>query len=388
MEKREKSDQRKNKKGGLRARSQKIKAKALKSYYGNPMRDMKLIAITGTTGKTTVAHFVHEILRASGEQVAVLASDQPFKMGMLHKFLSDAWKAGANYVVVTVPAEGLRDNVFYGLPVSVAAMTNFVTASLSDMEPEEYLDNEKTLFDMNFVRVNCGEHFISKLKGVVDPEEKRKIIGTEFFKVFWDEIKKQKDKGYFAQGTIYPDCIESGKGNAAVIKTHHNRVGVPDDVEFLGILEPLKDLFKDEVRVVGERLGLPKELVWRQPFPGPGLGIRIIGEITEEKIKLLQEADYILRDEMSKNGYEKNLSQFFCALPDVKTVGVMGDFRTYDNLVIIRAITTDDFMTADWAKIPYEILQTVSNRITNECKGINRVVYDITSKPPATVEYE
>ena len=265
----------------------------------------------------------------------------------------------------------------------------FVDHGLMRKDEGDFVEKTfKTLFDMNFVRVNCGEHFISKLKGVVDPEEKRKIIGTEFFKVFWDEIKKQKDKGYFAQGTIYPDCIESGKGNAAVIKTHHNRVGVPDDVEFLGILEPLKDLFKDEVRVVGERLGLPKELVWRQPFPGPGLGIRIIGEITEEKIKLLQEADYILRDEMSKNGYEKNLSQFFCALPDVKTVGVMGDFRTYDNLVIIRAITTDDFMTADWAKIPYEILQTVSNRITNECKGINRVVYDITSKPPATVEYE
>jgi len=244
------------------------------------------------------------------------------------------------------------------------------------------------LFKMNFIRVNARKIFLSKLKGIVDPEEKRKIIGTEFYKVFWKEIRKHNDSGYFAQGTIYPDCIESGKGNAAVIKTHHNKVSIPDDIEFLGIIEPLKELFKDEVRKVGEKLGIPKELVWRQPFPGPGLGIRIIGEITEEKIKILQEADYILRDEMSKNGYEKNLSQFFCVLPDVKTVGVMGDHRTYENLIIIRAITTDDFMTADWAKIPYDILQTVSNRITNECRGVNRVVYDITSKPPATVEYE
>ena len=265
----------------------------------------------------------------------------------------------------------------------------FVDHGLMRKDEGDFVEKTfKSLFNMNFVRVNCGKHFISKLKSIVDPEEKRKIIGTEFFKVFWGEIRKQKDRGYFAQGTIYPDCIESGKGDAAVIKTHHNKVNIPDDVEFLGIIEPLKDLFKDEVRKVGEKLGIPKELVWRQPFPGPGLGIRIIGEITEEKIKLLQEADFILRDEMSKNGYEKELSQFFCVLPDVKTVGVMGDFRTYDNLIIIRAVTTDDFMTADWAKIPYDILQTVSSRITNECKGINRVVYDITSKPPATVEYE
>lgn len=265
----------------------------------------------------------------------------------------------------------------------------FVDHGLMRKDEGDNVENTfKTLFDMNFIRVNCGRTFLSKLKGVTDPEQKRKIIGTEFFNVFWKEIRKQKNKGYFAQGTIYPDCIESGKGNAAVIKTHHNRVNIPEDVEFLGVIEPLKELFKDEVRQVGEKLGIPKELVWRQPFPGPGLGIRIIGEITKEKIKLLQEADYILRDEMAKNGYEKNLSQFFCALPDVQTVGVMGDHRTYDNLVIIRAVTTDDFMTADWAKIPYDILATVSNRITNECKGINRVVYDITSKPPATVEYE
>ena len=244
------------------------------------------------------------------------------------------------------------------------------------------------MFDMNFVRVNCADHFMNALKGVTDPEQKRKIIGEEFFNVFWDEIRKQSDKGYFAQGTIYPDCIESGKGDADVIKTHHNRVKTPDDVEFLDIIEPLADLFKDEVRRVGERLGIPKELVWRQPFPGPGLGVRIIGEITAEKVKILQDADAVLRDEMAKNGYERNLAQFFCVLPGVNTVGVMGDHRTYDNLVAIRAVTTDDFMTADWARIPYDILAKVSNRITNEVPHINRVVYDITSKPPGTVEWE
>lgn len=265
----------------------------------------------------------------------------------------------------------------------------FVDQGLMRKNEGDFVENTFTsLFDMNFVRVNCGEHFLEKLKGVTDPEQKRKIIGTEFFNVFWDEIRKQNELGYFAQGTIYPDCIESGKGDADVIKTHHNRVNTPDDVEFLGIIEPLADLFKDEVRKVGEKLGIPKELVWRQPFPGPGLGVRIIGEITAEKIEILQNADWVLRDEMAKNGYEKNLAQFFCVLPGVSTVGVMGDHRTYENLVAIRAVTTDDFMTADWAKIPYDILAKVSSRITNEVAGINRVVYDITSKPPGTVEWE
>lgn len=265
----------------------------------------------------------------------------------------------------------------------------FVDQGLMRKNEGDFVEQTFTsLFDMNFVRVNCGEHFLEKLKGVVDPEQKRKIIGAEFFNVFWNEIRKQDELGYFAQGTIYPDCIESGKGDADVIKTHHNRVKTPDDVEFLGIIEPLADLFKDEVRKVGEKLGIPKELVWRQPFPGPGLGVRIIGEITAEKIRILQDADWVLRDEMAKNGYESNLAQFFCVLPGVSTVGVMGDHRTYENLVAIRAVTTDDFMTADWAKIPYDILAAVSNRITNEVNGINRVVYDITSKPPGTVEWE
>ena len=266
----------------------------------------------------------------------------------------------------------------------------FVDHGLMRKDEGDFVEKTFTsLFDMHFVRVNCQQHFLDCLKGVTDPEQKRKIIGTEFYKVFWDEVRKQGgNDAFFAQGTIYPDCIESGKGNADKIKTHHNKVKMPDDVKFVGLIEPLASLFKDEVRRVGKQLGIPDELVWRQPFPGPGLGVRIIGEITAEKVKILQEADWVLRDEMKKNGYEREMAQFFCVLPGVSTVGVMGDHRTYDHLLAIRAVTTDDFMTADWARIPYDILATVSNRITNEVKHINRVVYDVTSKPPATVEWE
>ena len=244
------------------------------------------------------------------------------------------------------------------------------------------------LFDMNFIRVNCRDEFLSKLKGLTDPEDKRVAIGSEFYRVFWDRIRESFGGGFFAQGTIYPDRIESGKGDASKIKTHHNQVGVPSDIQFDGIIEPLRDLFKDEVRAVGEKIGLPHELVWRQPFPGPGLGVRVIGEVTAERVRILQEADAILRDEMDRCGYAGEMSQFFAVLPGVKTVGVMGDERTYRELVAIRAVTTDDFMTADWAKIPYDILVRVSNRIINEVDKVNRVVYDITSKPPGTVEWE
>lgn len=265
----------------------------------------------------------------------------------------------------------------------------FVDQGLMRKDEGDFVEETFTkLFDMNFVRINCQDEFLSKLKGVVDPEKKREIIGTEFYKVFWGKIRESYGSGFFAQGTIYPDRIESGKGDAAKIKTHHNQVGIPEDIKFESVIEPLKDLFKDEVREVGEKLGIPHQLVWRQPFPGPGLGVRVIGEVTAEKVHILQEADAILRDEMDKCGYSEQMSQFFAVLPGVKTVGVMGDARTYDELVAIRAVTTDDFMTADWAKIPYEILGRVSNRIINEVEHVNRVVYDITSKPPGTVEWE
>ncbi len=265
----------------------------------------------------------------------------------------------------------------------------FVDQGLMRKDEGDIVEHTFTrLFDMNFVRINCQEKFLSHMKGVADPEEKRRIIGTEFYKVFWDEIRARYSGGFFAQGTIYPDRIESGKGDAATIKTHHNQVKMPEDIRFSGVIEPLKDLFKDEVRRVGEKLGLPRELVWRQPFPGPGLGVRVIGEVTAERVKILQEADWVLRDEMKKSGYESQLAQFFAVLPGVKTVGVMGDARTYDELIAIRAVTTDDFMTADWAKIPYDLLGRISSRIINEVDHVNRVVYDITSKPPGTVEWE
>ena len=265
----------------------------------------------------------------------------------------------------------------------------FVDQGLMRKDEGDFVEKTFTsLFDMRFVRVNCGDEFLAKLKGVTDPEQKRKIIGTEFYNVFWNKIREEADGGFFAQGTIYPDRIESGKGDAATIKTHHNQVKMPDDINFEGVIEPLGDLFKDEVRKVGEKLGIPHELVWRQPFPGPGLGVRILGEITKEKIEILQEADAVFRDEMKRSGEEERLSQFFAVLPDVRTVGVMGDHRTYDHLIAIRAVTTDDFMTADWARIPYDVLARVSNRLTNEVEHVNRVVYDITSKPPGTVEWE
>lgn len=250
---------------------------------------------------------------------------------------------------------------------------------------------EKTFrekFGLNLIRVNAEERFLSKLAGVTEPEEKRKIIGEEFIRVFEDEAEKLGKIDVLVQGTIYPDVIESGKGDSAVIKSHHNVGGLPDVIAFDEIVEPLRDLFKDEVRAVGEQLGIPHELVWRQPFPGPGLAVRVIGEITKEKLDILREADAIFREEIAKAGLEKATNQYFAVLTDLKSVGVMGDARTYGRTVVLRAVTTDDFMTAEWTRLPYEVLEKASNRITNEVKGITRVVYDITSKPPATVEWE
>ena len=243
-------------------------------------------------------------------------------------------------------------------------------------------------WDINFVRVDAESRFLLKLAGVAEPEHKRKIIGEEFIRVFEEEAKKIGAVDFLAQGTIYPDVIESGAGDAAVIKSHHNVGGLPDYVDFKEIIEPLRLLFKDEVRQLGRELGLPEYLVSRQPFPGPGLAIRIIGDITKEKADLLREADFIFRDEIAKAGEDKNLNQYFAVLTNTRSVGVMGDGRTYDYTLALRAVVTDDFMTADWARIPYEVLDRISVRIVNEVPGVNRIVYDITSKPPATVEWE
>ena len=246
-------------------------------------------------------------------------------------------------------------------------------------------------WNIHFVRVDAKDRFLSKLRGVTDPQEKRHIIGAEFGYVFRDEAERFgiTNSDFLAQGTIYPDVIESGKGDADVIKSHHNRL-LPAEVvaRFKGVLEPLDLLFKDEVRQLGRELGLPEALVMRQPFPGPGLAIRIIGEITEEKLDTLREADFIFRDEVAKAGIAHTMSQYFAVLTNTRSVGVMGDGRTYDYTLALRSVTTSDFMTADWTRIPYEVLDKVSTRIVNEVKGINRIVYDITSKPPATVEWE
>ena len=242
-------------------------------------------------------------------------------------------------------------------------------------------------FDMNLIRVNAKDRFLGKLKGVSEPEKKRKIIGEEFIRVFEEESNKLGQLDFLVQGTIYPDVVESGTDTSATIKSHHNVGGLPEDMHFK-LIEPLRELFKDEVRAVGEEIGIPHHLVWRQPFPGPGLAIRVLGEITEEKLLITREADAIFRDEIAKADLESSIWQYFACLPNIASVGVMGDERTYCHTVALRAVTSSDGMTSDWAKIPYEVLDKVSRRIVNEVKGVNRIVYDITSKPPSTIEWE
>ena len=262
------------------------------------------------------------------------------------------------------------------------------TGLMRKYEPEEVENVFKKQFDMNLVHVKAEQRFLEKLAGVTEPEKKRKIIGEEFIRVFEEEAKKIGKVHFLAQGTIYPDVVESGVGDAALIKSHHNVGGLPDHVDFEEIIEPLRELFKDEVRELGEELGLPRHMVWRQPFPGPGLAIRVIGEITKEKLDLLRDVDFIFRDEIAKAGLDEKIWQYFAVLTDMRSVGVMGDERTYDYTVALRGVTSVDAMTADWARIPYDVLGVISNRIINEVPHINRIVYDITSKPPATIEWE
>ena len=242
-------------------------------------------------------------------------------------------------------------------------------------------------FDMNLIRVNAQDRFLGKLAGVSDPERKRKIIGEEFIRVFEEESKKLGQIDFLVQGTIYPDVVESGTGTSAVIKSHHNVGGLPEDIEF-SLIEPLRELFKDEVRAVGEELGIPHHLVWRQPFPGPGLAIRVLGEVNEEKLEIVREADAIFIEEIALAGLESEIWQYFAVLPNIQSVGVMGDERTYCHTVGLRAVTSSDGMTSNFAHIPYEVIDKVSRRIVNEVKGVNRIVYDVTSKPPATIEWE
>ena len=259
---------------------------------------------------------------------------------------------------------------------------------LRKYEADEVMKVFKEGLGMNLIKADDGKIFLEKLKGVTDPETKRKIIGEQFIRSFEKQSKAIGKVDFLVQGTIYPDVIESGKGKSAVIKSHHNVGGLPSVVDFKEIIEPLRDLFKDEVRKVGFELGLPKNVVMRQPFPGPGLAIRIMGEVTEEKLETLRDSDYILREEIAKAGLDTEIWQYFTVITNSKTVGVQGDFRTYENVVAIRAVTSVDAMTADWARIPYDVLETISSRIVNEVEHVNRIVYDITSKPPSTIEWE
>ncbi len=254
-------------------------------------------------------------------------------------------------------------------------------------EGDEVMETLRGKFDLNVIRVNAGAQFLAKLRGVTDPEQKRKIIGAEFISVFDEEARKLGEQDYLLQGTIYPDIIESGMGDAAVIKSHHNVGGLPENMK-LRLCEPLRLLFKDEVRNVGRALGIPEHIVARQPFPGPGLAVRCLGEITEDKLHIIRESDAILREEIAKAGLDREIWQYFTVLPNLQSVGVMGDERTYCHTVAIRAVTSVDAMTADFARIPYDVLARISNRIVNEVKGVNRIVYDVTTKPPATIEWE
>ena len=333
-------------------------------------------------GTAMIRNFLYEICGATGEWTmedyknrAIAAVREKVKDGRVLLALSGGVDSS---VVAALLAEAVGNQL----------TCVFVDHGLMRLHEGDEVEAAFAKWDINFIRVDAESRFLLKLAGEAEPERKRKIIGEEFIRVFEEEAKKIGTVDFLAQGTIYPDIIESGLGDAAVIKSHHNVGGLPDYVDFKEIIEPLRMLFKDEVRQLGRELGLPEYLISRQPFPGPGLAIRIIGDITKDKADTLRQADFIFREELAKVGQDKCLSQYFAVLTNTRSVGVMGDGRTYDYTLALRAVVTDDFMTAEWARIPYDVLDRISVRIVNEVKGINRIVYDITSKPPATVEWE
>lgn len=333
-------------------------------------------------GKQMLSNFLYKICKASGN----------WTMGdFLRRSVDEIRRKVGNGKVLLALSGGVDSSVAAALiaeAVGDKLTCVFVDHGLLRKNEGREVEQAFSKWNLNFVHVDAEERFLRKLEGITDPERKRKIIGEEFIRVFEEESKKIGRVDFLAQGTIYPDVIESGLGDAATIKSHHNVGGLPDYVDFKEIIEPLRMLFKDEVRQLGRELQLPEYIINRQPFPGPGLAIRCIGAVSKDRLDILREADAIFREEIAKAKLESTMSQYFAVLTNICTVGVMGDYRTYDYVLALRSVATSDFMTADWVRIPYDVLDKVSTRIVNEVKGINRVVYDITSKPPATIEYE
>jgi len=336
------------------------------------------------SGKDIIKNFLFKICKCKGEwtmKAFVEEAVKEIREKVKDKNVVCALSGGIDSSVVAILVSKAIGNNLHCIFVN--------NGLLRKNEPEEVIDTFKKHFKLNLHYVDAEDRFLNKLKGITNPEEKRRIIGHEFIKVFEEEANKIGNIEYLAQGTLYPDVIESKstKGPSSTIKTHHNVGGLPKEMKFK-LIEPLKELFKDEVRRIGQELNLPDNILWRQPFPGPGIAVRIIGEVSKERIKVLKEADFIVTEEIKKAGLYKNIWQSFAVLLPIKTVGVMGDERTYENVIALRAVESQDGMTADWVKLPYELLNTISNRIVNEVRGVNRVVYDISSKPPSTIEWE